>query len=125
MEDGRLALVVSLCFASCKAQTTYTVSSPQYSTMHYMLMAASFFLIASLVLGILVLVRNDCARPMQVRAKAGKPSRSRRQQVIEVQPKAAGPDKPEFAVSDQDLIVEDLDGHLIRTVASSMRTTPR
>jgi hypothetical protein len=108
-------------FSLLSGQLLITVSSPQYTVVHYILMAASLFLLASLVLGFLLLVRKDCARCQ--RSGPRSPAR-RRQQLIRVKPKLAGPDTPEFNVTDRDLIVEDLDGHLIRSVAPSKRTTP-
>ena len=83
------------------------MSAPQYTTMHYVLMAASFFILASLVLGVLLLLRNDAGRRVKV------PKRH----VIKVQPRHVHQE-----TDSEDLIVEDLvDGRL--TVVPSKRSS--
>ena len=85
------------------------MSAPQYTSAHYVLMAASFFILASLVLGVLLLLRNDAGR--RVKAKAP------RRHVIHVQPRHPQPDS-----ASADLVMEDLvDGH--STVAPSKRSS--
>ena len=90
-------------------QIRRTMSAPQYTTMHYVLMAASFFILASLVLGVLLLLRNDAGRRVKVKAP--------KRHVIKVQPRHVHQE-----TDNEDLILEDLvDGRL--TVVPSRRSS--